>query len=62
MFTQYIEPQSMLFSDLPITPPPTARPAPPLTIDDINRQLIRIETRLVKLMHHMGLDTHGDPL
>lgn len=32
------------------------------SVEDLQRQLVRIETRLVKLMHHMGLDTYGDPL
>ena len=32
------------------------------SIEDLQRQLIRIETRLVKLMQHLGLDAYGDPL
>ena len=36
--------------------PPSAQ-----AIEDLKRYLIRIETRLVKLMHHMGLDTQGNP-
>ena len=32
------------------------------SIEDLQRQLVRIETRLVKLMQHMGLDAYGDLL
>ena len=40
---------------------PRAEPPAPTT-EDLQRQLIRIETRLVKLMQHLGLDAYGDPL
>lgn len=39
---------------------PTHMVAP--TPQDLQRQMTRIETRLVKLMNHMGIDTHGNPL
>ena len=41
---------------------PAHRPAPAPTNEELQRQMTRIETRLVKLMHHMGIDTHGNPL
>ena len=39
------------------TPPPKAQ-----SMEDLQQHISRIETRLVKLMHHMGIDTHGNPL
>ena len=30
--------------------------------EDLKRQLTRIETRLVKLMNHMGIDTFGNEI
>lgn len=53
----------MRYTDTPTTPRPPSPPeqAPPPTNDDIINQLIRIETRLVKLMHHSGLDANGRP-
>ena len=49
MYTPYNEPKNMFQYD------------GILPIEDLQRQLTRIETRLVKLMHHMGLDTQGNP-
>ena len=36
-----------------------AKPQPQPTMLDIANQLIRMETRLVKLMYHVGLDANG---
>lgn len=30
-------------------------------LDDIERRLVRIETRLTKLLHHFGLRSDGNP-
>ena len=30
--------------------------------EDLRRQITRIETRLVKLMNHMGIDTFGNEI
>ena len=57
MYPPYIEPKSMFFHDSL----PAHRTAQP-TNEELQRQMTRIETRLVKLMHHMGIDTHGNPL
>lgn len=37
----------------------TTHPPAPYTIDDVINHLTRMETRLVKLMHHVGLDANG---
>ena len=39
--------------------PPTPPPTP--TMEDILNRLVRIETRLVRLLANMGYDSHGEP-
>lgn len=41
---------------------PAHRTSQTPTNEDIQRQLVRIETRLVKLMIHMGIDTFGNEI
>lgn len=43
-----------------VIPQPAAPPPDP--IEDLRRRATRIETRLVRLMAHHGLDADGDPL
>lgn len=40
---------------------PAYRPAQP-TNEEIQKQMTRIETRLVVLMNHMGIDTFGNEI
>ena len=40
------------------TPTPLSVPVQP-TLADVVTQLVRMETRLVKLMYHAGLDANG---
>ena len=52
----------MRYTDnLPYAPlqAPAAKLQPQPTNEDIINHLIRIETRLVKLMYHVGLDANG---
>ena len=43
---------------VPMTLPAPGGPPQP-TLTDIAAQLVRMETRLVKLMYHVGLDANG---
>ena len=40
-------------------PLPATKPRPQPTNEDVLNHLIRMETRLVKLMYHVGLDANG---
>ena len=40
-------------------PLPATKPQPQPTLLDMANQLIRMETLLVKLMYHVGLDANG---
>lgn len=39
--------------------PPTPPPAP--TLQELQDRLVRMETRMVRLMAHLGLDADGNP-
>lgn len=42
-------------------PPPQTTHDPHERLDDLERRLVRIETRLTRLMQHFGLRADGSP-
>ena len=57
----YTLPSQRKFFDSTRTPMTLPAPGgpPQTTLADIAAQLVRMETRLVKLMYHVGLDANG---
>lgn len=51
-------PEYTLPRTIPVRAP---TPPPEPTIKDLMERLARTETRLVRLLHHLGLDADGNP-